>query len=52
MPAIIACRTDPMPLTIAIRQDPRVWKSDSICISLQVSEAYSGGIWRVGVGRL
>lgn len=38
MPAMIACKTDPMPFTIAMRHDPRVWKSDSICEQLHVSK--------------
>ena len=34
-------RTDPMPLTIAMRQAPRVWKSDWIYGGRQVSEVKS-----------
>ena len=31
MAPMIACRTAPMPFTIAMRQAPIVWKMDSIC---------------------
>ena len=31
MPAMMAWRTEPMPLTMAIRQAPMVWKMDLIC---------------------
>jgi len=30
MAAMMACRTAPIPLTMAIRQAPMVWKMDSI----------------------
>lgn len=34
MPAMIAWQTDPMPLTMAIRHAPMVWKTDLICSAI------------------
>ena len=51
MPAMMACRTEPMPLTIAIRQAPMVWKTDLICERGSVSGGLGLRRWVVVIAR-
>jgi len=53
MAPMMACRTAPMPLTMAIRQAPMVWRMDLHCLFSLVGRLVDGGgAWGVGrVGR-
>ncbi len=48
MAAMMACRTAPMPLTMAIRQAPMVCRMDSSCLVLLVGRGRGGGRWGQG----
>lgn len=51
MAPMMACRTAPMPLTMAIRQAPMVWRMDLHCLFSLVGRLVDGGgAWGVLVG--